>query len=51
MANNAGAVTVSLTASLASDLAIVFHAARKEPFPLPPAVFGNLIARIVLPPR
>jgi hypothetical protein len=50
MANKAGAVTISLAASLASDLAVLFHAARKE-LSLPPAVFGNLIARIVLPPR
>jgi hypothetical protein len=50
-ANKAGAVTISLAASSTSDLAVLFHAALNEPLALPPAVFGNLIARIVLPPR
>jgi hypothetical protein len=50
-ANKAGAVTISLAASLASDLVVLFQAALKEPLALSPALFGNLIARIVLPPR
>jgi len=44
-------VTIVLTASLASDLAVLFHAALKAPLSSSPAVFGNLFARIVLPPR
>jgi hypothetical protein len=51
IANKAGAVIISLAASLASDLAVLFHAALNEPLALSPAVFGNLIAGIVLPPR
>jgi len=51
MANKAGAVIISPAASLANDLAVLFQTALKEPLSLLPAVFGNLIARIVLPPR
>jgi hypothetical protein len=51
IANKAGAVTISLAASLASDFAVLFHIAVNDPHSLPLAVFGNLITRIVLPPR